>query len=130
MLKSVKRVTYQVPNLEKAREWYRNILGQEPALDSPFFVTFLVSEAALTLMPATQTSPQNDERVVAYWEVEDIEAVYRRLLEGGAMPHAEIKTNGNIRLAKVIDPFCLMVHRVEKLFRSSLLSRLRYTSQL
>lgn len=115
MLKSVKRVTYQVPNLEKARDWYREILGQEPAL---------------TLMPAAQTSPQSDERVVAFWGVEDIQAAYRRLLEGGTAPHAEIKTNGNIRLAKVIDPFCLMVHRVEKPFHSSLLSRLQYTSQL
>jgi hypothetical protein len=33
MLKSIKTVTYQVVDLERAKQWYRQILGQDPAHD-------------------------------------------------------------------------------------------------
>ena len=106
MFKSLKRVTYQVPDMDQARQWYCTVLEKEPALDSPFYVMFVIGDAVLTLVPAGNGSSQGDERVVAYWGVEDIEAVYRRLLELGATARAEISTTRlNIRIAKVVDPF-------------------------
>jgi methyltransferase (TIGR00027 family) len=115
MFKSVQRVTYQVADLERARQWYRTALGKEPALDAPFVVTFLVGEAVLTLVAAAITSPQSDGRVVAYWDVDDIEAAYQRLIEAGATPQAEISTSLNIRVAKVIDPFGNIIGLTDKL---------------
>jgi methyltransferase (TIGR00027 family) len=45
------------------------------------------------------------QRVDTYWEVEDIDASYQRLIESGAKVHTPIKEVLNIRIAKVIDPF-------------------------
>ncbi|MCB0227063.1 MAG: VOC family protein, partial [Anaerolineae bacterium] len=98
MFKSLSSVTYQVADLEQAGQWYRAVLGQEPALNSPFLVTFLIGNAALNLIAADKPSPVSDERVVAYWSVDDIDTAYRRLLELGAVPRAEISTRLNVRL--------------------------------
>jgi methyltransferase (TIGR00027 family) len=40
-----------------------------------------------------------------YWEVDDIDKTYQRLIDSGAHPHTPIKTALNTRLAKVVDPF-------------------------
>ena len=106
MFTSLKRVTYQVTDVNQAKQWYCAVLEKEPALDSPFYVMFVIGDATLTLVPAGNGSPPGDERVVAYWGVDDIEAAYRRLLELGATARAEISTSRlDIRIAKVIDPF-------------------------
>ncbi len=54
----------------------------------------------LTLMPA------GDERVVSYWEVDDIDAAYKQLLDAGATPHSEIiRSMAGAKIASVVDPF-------------------------
>jgi methyltransferase (TIGR00027 family) len=105
MFNSLKNVTYQVPDIDRAKQWYREILEREPVLDSPFYVKFLVGEAALILVPAANGAPHSNEGTVAYWGVEDIEVAYRRLLDCGATSQAEISTSLNIRIARVVDPF-------------------------
>ena len=40
MFQSVKRVIYQVPDVEKAMGWYCMILNKEPAVNSPFVEIF------------------------------------------------------------------------------------------
>lgn len=100
MLHSIKRLTYRVGDLEKARDWYRQILGTAPIHDSPMAVIFSVGESALVLVPSA------DERVVAYWDVDDIDEAYRRLLEAGAASRCEIVRDlSGARLARVEDPF-------------------------
>jgi methyltransferase (TIGR00027 family) len=105
MFTSLKRVTYQVPDIEKARRWYGELLKIEPVLDAPFIVMFVIGDAVLTLVPNAAPLPKSDERMVAYWGVEDVDAAYRRLLEMGATPHTTISTALDVRLAKVVDPF-------------------------
>ena len=105
MFSSLKSVTYQVPDIDRAKQWYREILATEPVLDSPFYVKFVIGEAALTLVPAANGAPHLDEGTVAYWGVENIEVAYRRLLDCGATSHAEISSSLNIRIARVVDPF-------------------------
>ena len=105
MFKSLKSVTYQVADVEQAKQWYREILKTEPVFDSPFYVVFSVGDFGLALTPAANTTPENDERGVAYWYVDDIEAAYQQLLEAGAAPHAEIHPVLNLRTARVVDPF-------------------------
>ena len=105
MFKSLKRVTYQVPDVPKARDWYCKILRQEPALDSPFFVTFMIGDALLTIVPLKNQSDESNERAVAYWEVEDIYEAYNKLLNAGATANTEIINIVNVQLAKLTDPF-------------------------
>ncbi|MGO9097869.1 MAG: SAM-dependent methyltransferase [Bryobacteraceae bacterium] len=100
MLNSVKGVTYRVADLERAKQWYRQVLGQEPRLDSPMAVVFAAGDCLLTLLPS------GDEGGVAYWEVDDIEVAWRRLLEAGATPRGEIvRSLAGARIARVADPF-------------------------
>lgn len=105
MFKSLKSVTYQVPDLEKATQWYGKILNRQPVLDSPLAVMFEVGDCGLNLKPEANLLQKYDERVVVYWEVDDIDAAYRQLLEFGATPHGEIIHLLNSRIAKVLDPF-------------------------
>ena len=115
MFNSLKNVTYPVPDIDRARQWYREILDREPVLDSPFYVKFLVGEAALTLIPAANGRPHPDEGTVAYWGVADIEVAYRRLLDCGATSQAEISTSLNIRVARVVDPFGNVIGLIDTL---------------
>lgn len=105
MFKSLKSVTYHVPDLEKATQWYGKILNRQPVLDSPLAVMFELGDFGLTLKPITKPAPSSKERIVAYWEVDDIDAAHRQLLASGATPHTEITPLLHSRMAKVIDPF-------------------------
>src|SRR5512145_2203372 len=103
MFKSLKSVTYQVSDLAEAKDWYCKILNHPPVVDSPLAVIFEIGDYGLTLKPTANLSQRSDERVVAYWEVDDIDAAHRQLLECGATPHTEISPLLNSRMAKVID---------------------------
>jgi methyltransferase (TIGR00027 family) len=105
MLKSLKRIAYQVEDLEKAKQWYSNILNTQPAFDSPFAVIFIVGDCSLSLAKGKNPLPENTERIDVYWEVDDIDAVFAKFIENGAVSHTPIKAALNIRVAKVIDPF-------------------------
>ncbi|HOV78856.1 MAG TPA: class I SAM-dependent methyltransferase [Bacillota bacterium] len=106
MFANLDRVTYQVPDIEKARDWYSRILNKEPVIDSPFITVFKISDFLLILVPEPDSSPGGGQPPVAYWGVDDIHTAYQRLLEFGAAAHTEISINVfNSRVAKVVDPF-------------------------
>jgi len=105
MFKMLQRVTYQVPDLAKAKQWYGTVLGKDPALEMPFFVGFVIGDSMLGLVPGAGTSTQSDGRVIASWSVNDVDAAYRRLLDLGATVHTELRTVQQKRTGAVIDPF-------------------------
>ncbi|MBN2413454.1 SAM-dependent methyltransferase [candidate division KSB1 bacterium] len=105
MIKSFKRVVYQVNDLEKAKQWYSGILKTQPVFDSPVAVIFGINDISLSLIPETHTLNRDNESIAVFWEVDDIEESYQKLIAAGAAPHTEVKTVLNIRTAKVIDPF-------------------------
>ncbi len=105
MFKSSKLVAYQSPDLEASKQWYRKLLKMDPAFESPLFVLFNVGDSGLILVPARAPVSKDNESIVAYWDVDDVEAAYRQLLEAGATPHAEISTVLNSKIAQVVDPF-------------------------
>lgn len=105
MFKSLKRITYQVTDIDKAKQWYSGILNAQPLFDSPFAVIFKVGDCTLSLSKGNPPMPETSERVDIYWEVEDIVTAYQRLIDSGAKAHTPINEVLNIRIAKVIDPF-------------------------
>jgi methyltransferase (TIGR00027 family) len=102
---SLKHITYHVTDLNKAREWYSQVLGREPIFNAPFAVIFTVGDARLMLVPAASAVPQPDDWTVASWLVDDIETAFKRLVELGATSRAEIITRGEMQHARVADPF-------------------------
>ena len=80
MFKSPGRIVYGVSDLEKAKEWYRQVLGMEPVFDSPVGVVFLVGPSALILAPR-ECSSNEKEGAIVYWAVDDAVLAHRRLCE-------------------------------------------------
>ena len=106
MLTSLKAVAYRVSDLNQAKQWYQQLLGKEPAFDSPLAVAFAVGDSVLSLLPAGDTAAGRGPSTIPYWGVEDIEAAQRRLLEAGATARGEIITTAlKSRAATVVDPF-------------------------
>ena len=105
MFKGLKRIVYQVADIDQARQWYSKILEMQPAFDTPFAVIFRVGNSTLSLVKGQLPLPDNTEKLEIYWKVEDIDAAYQQLINLGAKPHTPIKTALNTRLAKLVDPF-------------------------
>jgi len=108
--RGLRTVTFQVPDLSRAREWYAGILGVTPYFDEPFYVGFDIGGFELGLVPNADLSTGAGLRdaggVTAYWGVDDVEAELARLVERGASPHEEpTDVGGGIRVAAVRDPF-------------------------
>lgn len=105
MLHGLRTVIYQVGDLDRAREWYGEVLGKEPYFDEPFYVGFDVGGFELGLLPDESTT-RSSTGVIAYWGVDDADAALGRLLELGAGRRGDVQDVGDgIRLATVLDPF-------------------------
>jgi len=109
MFQSLKRVVYKVIDLEEAKLWYTKVLSKQPLFDSPFAVIFQINESSLSLSKITTPVPGIPGMTEIYWEVEDIDEAFQKLVESGAQIHTPVKEVMNIRIAKLIDPFGNMI---------------------
>ena len=105
MLKGLKRVVYQVPDITKGKQWYRELIGKDPVFDAPFGVVFSIEGYELVLTPQVSAKAENGGNVIAYWGVDDVESAFNRLKELGASHHSEINTVNGTQVASVVDPF-------------------------
>jgi predicted enzyme related to lactoylglutathione lyase len=106
MFLGLRTVVYKVGDLDRAKDWYRTILGIDPYFDQPFYVGFSVGGYELGLDPDTAKQAPGPGSAVAYWGVEDAAAAMKRLLAAGAAEHAELQDVGEgIRVGVVRDPF-------------------------
>lgn len=97
---------YRVADLDKAKDWYRSVLGADPYFDEPFYVGFNVGGFELGLDPDTSEGATGPGGVTTYWGVEDADAALARLLKLGAREHGPVRdVGGGIRVASVLDPF-------------------------
>jgi methyltransferase (TIGR00027 family) len=104
MLKHLKRIAYRVPDVEAAKHWYANLLHDEPAFDSPVACIFHLGETTLSLAKGVP-SPPDDGRLSAYFEVDDVDQAFARLLELGASATSSPQNVLTLRVAQVTDPF-------------------------
>jgi predicted enzyme related to lactoylglutathione lyase len=97
---------YRVSDLDKAKDWYRTILGIDPYFDQPFYVGFNVGGFELGLDPDTSEGAPGRGGVTVYWGVEDAAAALARLHALGAREHSPVRDVGEgIKVAAVLDPF-------------------------
>src|SRR4029450_9011922 len=93
----------KVPDLEKAKAWYRRVLGFDPYFAEPFYVGFQVGGFELGLDP-DMTGVKPGGGGVPYWGVDDAPAAYAKLLELGAATGSPPQdVGGGIRVATVRD---------------------------
>lgn len=105
MFQGLRTAIYHVDDLQKAKEWYSEVLGRGPYFDEPFYVGFNVGGYELGLDPDVSGVTKGDS-VVAYWGVDDVGAAYNRVLGMGARKHSEPRdVGGGIIVAAVKDPW-------------------------
>jgi len=110
----LRTVVYQVTDMEKAKSWYRSVLGIDPYFDQPFYVGFNVGGFELGLHPADAAHPAGPGGSVAYWGVEQMAAAWPRLLELGGSAVAPPQDVGEgILVATAKDPFGNLVGIIE-----------------
>lgn len=104
MFKNISAVTYPVPDLTKAKEWYTKLLSIDPVFESPFVIIYTIGGCTLTLLKEASKKMDNSE-VTLYWEVESVAESFEKLLQLGAKEVTPVQTVMNTVLAKLRDPF-------------------------
>ncbi len=106
MLQGLRTATYQVKDLDRAKEWYSTVLGVKPYFDQPFYVGFNVGGYELGLVPATDAREKRAPAGIAYWGVKDAREAYQHLLNFGAKAQEPVQDAGEgILIGAVHDPF-------------------------
>lgn len=102
----LRTVIYKVGDMNKAKEWYSKILGIQPYFDEPFYVGFNVAGYELGLQPEENLPAIKSEGVNAYWGVDDVKIICKKLLDAGASSFEEpADVGGGITVATVKDPW-------------------------
>ena len=97
---------YRVTDLDKAKEWYRAVLGIDPYFDEPFYVGFNVGGFELGLDPDDLRRRPARAASASTGESRTPTPALARLLELGGREHAAVTdVGGGIRVAAVLDPF-------------------------
>lgn len=103
MLLGLRTVIYLTPDLQRAKRWYAEVLGQEPYFDEPFYVGFAVGGFELGLLSDAKPGVDGARPL---WGVGDIDAAHARLLAQGATALEPVTdVGGGIRVVAVRDPF-------------------------
>lgn len=90
-------LVYPVKDLAKAKTLYRELLGVEPYADAAYYVGFRTGDLEIGLDPHGRSSGP-----LAYWEVSDIKASLRQLLDAGAQPDQDVKDVGGGKLIATV----------------------------
>jgi len=105
MIQGLRTAIYKVSDLEKAKNWYADVLNTEPYFDEPFYVGFNVGGFELGLDPDAADLIVGNNLLV-YWGVGNTEETFKELLKKGAKAHSEPRNvGGEIVVASVFDPF-------------------------
>lgn len=103
MILGLRTAIYPVADLDAAKRWYSEVLGQPPYFDQPFYIGFSVGGFELGLLPGGKAGTSGAQPL---WGVADIGAAFARLIALGATEIEPVTEVGEgIRVAAVRDPF-------------------------
>jgi predicted enzyme related to lactoylglutathione lyase len=97
MNQGMRLLVYPVKDIAKAKAFYSELLGVEPYADAPYYVGFRIGDMEIGLDPHGRT-----EGPIAYWEVKDIRARLRELLDAGAKVDQDVKDVGGGKLIALV----------------------------
>jgi len=114
MFRKLRTVIYHVDDLDKAKTWYKNIIGIDPYFDESFYVGFDINGCELGLDPDF-TNIDSGNQSIAYWSVNDIEKTVSILMANNATVISPIAGVGEgIKTAVLKDPFGNAVGLIEE----------------
>jgi predicted enzyme related to lactoylglutathione lyase len=106
-IRPVVNVFYFAADLPSGIAWYRELLGSDPVDVRPQLAMFGVGSARLTVHVNDDDNESGGVAgSVAYWDVDDVDAVVAGCVDRGGSAHRGPKTifSGE-RLGQVLDPF-------------------------
>jgi len=96
MTSELRTVIYPVKDPAQAKTLYGALLGVEPVMDEPYYVGYRVGNQDIGLDPHGHNKGLTGP--VGYWEVEDINASLKLLLDAGATTVQEVSDVGGGKL--------------------------------
>lgn len=106
MFKAIESVVLFVPDIEAAAAWYAALLHAELEHENSWYAFVRGPGVLIGFHPADEKCPGGVGGTTAYWEVEDLEAAVRGLVERGARLHrGPAVTSFGAKVAMLIDPF-------------------------
>lgn len=106
MFKSVREIMMFVPNVPRARDWYREFLEFGPIIDTKEYCQFKIGDGELGLHPEDDKMQAGQNGTVAYFEVDDIDITLARAQALGAVLYRGPKTiHGDRVICQLLDPF-------------------------
>ena len=105
MFKKLRTVIYYVTDVQKAKDWYIDLTGNQPYFDEPFYVGFDINGCELGLDPSMENIAAGNH-TESYWAVESTKAAVEKFVGLGAILVQDItNVGGAIHVAIVADPF-------------------------
>ncbi len=101
-MKDVSLILYSTPDIIKAKQFFRELIGADPYADSPQYVGYKNGDIEIGLVPHAS---KNGPGAVAYWTVTDIAATIKALEEaGGTVEQKVTDVSNGLLVASVKDP--------------------------
>jgi predicted enzyme related to lactoylglutathione lyase len=106
MFTGLQTVMVHVEDMEKAKQWYTDVLGVKPYFDQPdYYIGFQVGGYELGLHPAEPGMTKGGSTYI-YWGTKDVRGELARLVKLGAKVHQDVQdVGGGILVATVTDPW-------------------------
>lgn len=115
-LRGMATVSFWAADLKKARQWYNEFLGAEPYFErpdaeNPAYIEYRLGDLQheLGIIDKKYAPPAANigtGGAVLFWHVDDVEAMFQRLLSMGAKEYDPVtKREAGFITASVIDPF-------------------------
>jgi predicted enzyme related to lactoylglutathione lyase len=101
-LKDVALILYRAADLEKSKQFFRELIGSDPYVDSPQYVGYKNGDIEIGLVQQDMGASPGG---LAYWPVDDIEASIKALVDAGGTVVQEVRNVGyGLLVASVKDP--------------------------
>jgi predicted enzyme related to lactoylglutathione lyase len=104
ILKDVSLIIYSVADMDKAKRFFRELMGADPYADMPQYVGYRTNDGDMEigLIPSRDTS---DSKALAYWTVSDIAASVTALeAAGGTVVQPVTDVAQGLLVASVREP--------------------------
>lgn len=101
-MKDVSLIVYPAADMAKAKQFFRELTGADPYVDSPQYVGYKNGDMEIGLVPNRDTREPGG---LAYWTVSDIAASVKALVDAGGTVVQEVTDVGyGLLVASVKDP--------------------------
>lgn len=106
ILKGIDEILFFVDNLSEAKDWIRNLTGNEPVFSSDNYYSFNLGFNRIGLHPSDKKCGTGIAGQVAYWNVDNINNAIEHFIEHGCkIFRGPIVGVDGVSICQMIDPF-------------------------